>query len=425
MKANLKLVVLLMSAVVFFACSKDNDEIIKKPEQPKKNTATLFVTLKGRTNYSDIFVTFHRDGSYQEKMHSAGVLNFEVSKFIGKSLTLKVGIKKGDKIKYFQGIEKTITIQKGKNILIFNVPKKEKPDNDTAAVPVAGFTYNQYSERIPSKVTFHNTSKNAVSYKWTIGSYTYTTKTPKSITYTAARKYAVVLTVTGRNGKTDTHTEYITVKEELTPKAGFTFTQNKNFAPITVQFENNSINATSYEWDFGDNTTSTLKNPSKYYTKSGIYTVRLRVKNYKKTHTYTSKINIARPTRLKIKKIVLLDYPLTKKDESGWDHWGAGRADIYWELTDKNNNFYEKGNIKEDIKKSDLPYTYTQNLPYVLTINEPNRKYDVTFYDYDSTSEDDYMGGGYFIPATSYNYNVLNWTLDNGLKFKLYVEWLK
>ncbi len=56
MKTNLKLVVLLMSTVLFFACSKDNDEIIKEPEQPKKNTATLFVTLEGRTNYSDIFI---------------------------------------------------------------------------------------------------------------------------------------------------------------------------------------------------------------------------------------------------------------------------------------------------------------------------------------------------------------------------------
>ena len=44
-------------------------------------------------------------------------------------------------------------------------------------------------------------------------------------------------------------------------------------APADVQFTNNSLNALSYSWDFGDGTTSTLANPTHSYTALGSYTV--------------------------------------------------------------------------------------------------------------------------------------------------------
>ena len=45
--------------------------------------------------------------------------------------------------------------------------------------------------------------------------------------------------------------------------------------PHMVNFTNLSTNATSYEWDFGDGTTSTDVNPSHLYTEAGTYTVTL------------------------------------------------------------------------------------------------------------------------------------------------------
>lgn len=47
-------------------------------------------------------------------------------------------------------------------------------------------------------------------------------------------------------------------------------------APLTVRFTNTSANATSYNWDFGDGTTSTAVNPTKIYNTPGNYTVKLR-----------------------------------------------------------------------------------------------------------------------------------------------------
>jgi len=45
--------------------------------------------------------------------------------------------------------------------------------------------------------------------------------------------------------------------------------------PLTVNFTNNSQNITSFLWDFGDGTTSTLQNPTHVYNDLGSYTVTL------------------------------------------------------------------------------------------------------------------------------------------------------
>gem|GEM_PF-3177629 len=45
--------------------------------------------------------------------------------------------------------------------------------------------------------------------------------------------------------------------------------------PASVAFQNGSLNATSYFWDFGDGTTSTQVNPTHTYTVDGVYTVSL------------------------------------------------------------------------------------------------------------------------------------------------------
>lgn len=60
------------------------------------------------------------------------------------------------------------------------------------------------------------------------------------------------------------------------PDGNFTLTNSSGCsAPHTVSFQNTSVNAVSYLWLFGDNTTSTLKDPTHTYTKPGAYTVKL------------------------------------------------------------------------------------------------------------------------------------------------------
>jgi PKD repeat protein len=66
----------------------------------------------------------------------------------------------------------------------------------------------------------------------------------------------------------------------ITPVANFTATPTSGNAPETVKFKDTSRNhPTSWYWDFGDGTTSTLKKPSHVYTDTGTYTVTLTVTN--------------------------------------------------------------------------------------------------------------------------------------------------
>lgn len=59
------------------------------------------------------------------------------------------------------------------------------------------------------------------------------------------------------------------------PVADFTFKTLVTIPPADVDFTNISKNATSYKWDFGDNTTSVIASPKHTYTKAGTYIVKL------------------------------------------------------------------------------------------------------------------------------------------------------
>jgi PKD repeat protein len=75
-------------------------------------------------------------------------------------------------------------------------------------------------------------------------------------------------------------------------KAGYTFVREPS--PNVIAFINTSQNADTYLWDFGDGTSSTLRNPVKTYTATGEYLVRLTVTNTKegKADTFSSTISI-------------------------------------------------------------------------------------------------------------------------------------
>ncbi|HEX5624960.1 MAG TPA: peptidylprolyl isomerase [Saprospiraceae bacterium] len=69
-------------------------------------------------------------------------------------------------------------------------------------------------------------------------------------------------------------------------KALFTVEQKTHRLPEKVQFQNMAPVADRYEWDFGDGSRSTEKNPTHLYTKSGIYQVTL--KSFKKNKMTSS-----------------------------------------------------------------------------------------------------------------------------------------
>ena len=81
------------------------------------------------------------------------------------------------------------------------------------------------------------------------------------------------------------------------PEANFTVPAQKFVAPAMVSFANNSKNAETYAWDFGDGTTSTEATPTHRYTHSGNYKVTLKAVKGSKTIITTQMIQVAAPER--------------------------------------------------------------------------------------------------------------------------------
>jgi PKD repeat protein len=77
----------------------------------------------------------------------------------------------------------------------------------------------------------------------------------------------------------------IFISVNATPTADASFTQTNG--SYTVQFLNNSTNATSYTWNFGDGNTSTSANPSHTYATGGDFTVVLTATNGDCSNTFT------------------------------------------------------------------------------------------------------------------------------------------
>ncbi len=66
-------------------------------------------------------------------------------------------------------------------------------------------------------------------------------------------------------------------ENEPIPTAEFTYSGNNDFKiPCTVKFSNLSNNAFSYDWYFGNDSTSADTNPSHTYVIPGKYLVELR-----------------------------------------------------------------------------------------------------------------------------------------------------
>ena len=143
--------------------------------------------------------------------------------------------------------------------------------------PVAAFSAPDTDGCAPFTVMFSNESTgNASSYEWMFpgGDPTTSTDEDPTVVYNTPGSYDVTLIAFNNAGSdTITLTDYITVNASAVPN----FTSSTN--GLTVAFTNTSSNATSYNWDFGDNSSSTETDPTHTYADDGTYTVTLIATN--------------------------------------------------------------------------------------------------------------------------------------------------
>ncbi|MEW7291729.1 PKD domain-containing protein [Aquimarina sp. 2304DJ70-9] len=164
----------------------------------------------------------------------------------------------------------------------------------------------------PASFTFQNNSMGADSYSWTFEGGTPASsneQNPGEVVFIEPGEHTIRLEIS--NGRETYDLEkIINVAPFLI--AGFdsevAFVDDDFQIPVRIQFQNNSISATSYDWSFEGGTprVSTEENPEVIFTETGVKTVTFRASNGKDTKTITQQFNFFANTNLRELKDIRL-----------------------------------------------------------------------------------------------------------------------
>jgi len=145
--------------------------------------------------------------------------------------------------------------------------------DETAAYPI--FTSDVISGCAPVTIQFFDSSDTTFLWNWTFEGGTPATSTAQNpvVTYATPGVYDVTLTAITQTASTFTveRLNYIAISGPPTADFSSATIGNSN----SVIFTNNSSNAISYFWDFGDGSTSTEANPTHVFATPGEYEVTL------------------------------------------------------------------------------------------------------------------------------------------------------
>ncbi|MCO6501049.1 MAG: PKD domain-containing protein, partial [Vicingus serpentipes] len=144
--------------------------------------------------------------------------------------------------------------------------------------PVIGFNVSDVCHGPTS--SFNNTTTGVASYSWTFGDGISANVFSPQHVYTDIGTYTVTLTATSTAGCVSTITDSTKVK--YVPVVDFDGINLRGCPPVNAIFTNRTDwmdPSYTYSWDFGDGTTSKLKDTLIYhtYTITGSYTVKLTV----------------------------------------------------------------------------------------------------------------------------------------------------
>jgi PKD repeat protein len=206
------------------------------------------------------------------------------------------------------------------------------------------------------------------------------------------------------------------------PVADFSYS-GAGLAPATVRFTNTSTGASAYQWDFGDNSTSTDSNPTHIYTKAGVYSVRLTATGGGGSHSTTKTVNISAPTSVTVTGVKVEALPLTKPNGGGWQ--SNSGPNVYFTLEDS-RAILVTGQTISNVTQSSLPLLW--NIASAgLRITDFSANYSVALWNKNTITSDDFIGGYSFsfgsYAALGYPSSVVLYLAGQPLKIELTVQW--
>jgi PKD repeat protein len=139
------------------------------------------------------------------------------------------------------------------------------------------------------QAAFTSSGGNAIAWQWFLGDGTVSTQQNPAHTYATAGAYTVCLVVSNGCGS-DTLCQLLSITCPE-PVAGFSFGVNN----LSVTFTNQSTQATSWYWEFGNGYHGATANPTHVYGAPGTYTVCQIVTNDCGSDTLCSQVTVSCP----------------------------------------------------------------------------------------------------------------------------------
>ena len=141
-----------------------------------------------------------------------------------------------------------------------------------------GYQYNPTNTTVYFTDNSYNLDSSLITvtaWQWTFGDGTSaTTQTPQHI-YNSIGTYYVCLTITTNTGCTSTFCDSVNAGTQTACNPNFTYYPDSSCSTCYWFYDASTGSPTSWLWNFGDGTTSTLQNPYHAFTTTGTYTVSL------------------------------------------------------------------------------------------------------------------------------------------------------
>ena len=158
--------------------------------------------------------------------------------------------------------------------------------------PIASFAFDKACPN-NSSLFFDNSilvQDSITNFSWKIETTIYSTDSIKHL-FVEEDIFDLEFAIETKNGCKDDTIYSITVNP--LPNPSFTFSPNYGTAPLEVNFTNETLDATLYNWSFGNNENNNEENPSHTFTENGIYNISLQATNeFNCDATITQQISI-------------------------------------------------------------------------------------------------------------------------------------
>lgn len=215
-----------------------------------------------------------------------------------------------------------------------------------------------------NSVNFTNSSTNSTSYNWSFGDGTNSTSSSPNHTYTNSGNYTVTL-IANNGSCSDTLTQIVSVTGNVIAN----FNASVSNCSSTILIQNNSTNASSYTWQWGNGQQSSGPQTSYTYSIPGVYTITLIASDGNCTDTVTQNINIPQALNANLNlstdcnNNVFINNFTSNGNSFIW-LWGDGQQTLGNAIS---HNYSSSGNYTISLILSNS--TCTDTLTYPITIS--------------------------------------------------------